>query len=123
MTKVKKRKSLQVGERIWIESTPMFYEGDRKIHEYEIVEANSSSAYAVRVEDLGEKKALRKRIEQRTGKIVNSISIGYAYYLWESKEAFENSLKRQEETIRLRKEAIEKVKEMNLEQLQAFLHA
>ena len=123
MSKISKRQPLKVGERIWIESMPMFYERPRKVEEYEVVEANTSSAYVVRVSDLESEKQYRQRIDQRTHKVINKVSIGYAYMIWPSKEAFENNVQRQAEEARLREEAMKKVKRMNLEQLRDFVSA
>ncbi|KIL72365.1 hypothetical protein SD77_3506 [Bacillus badius] len=47
--------------------------------------------------------------------------MGESYYFWETKEKFEQSVKRQAETISMRQKAIEKVKTMNFEQLKEFL--
>ncbi|MED4718274.1 hypothetical protein [Bacillus badius] len=121
MKKRKKLDLLQVGERVWIETTGFFYSGKRYIDEYEIVEANKSSAYAVRVEDLEKENPSRKRIEQGTRKVIARYSMGESYYFWETKEKFEQSVKRQAETISMRQKAIEKVKTMNFEQLKEFL--
>ena len=121
MSKISKRQPLKVGERIWIESMPMFYERPRKVEEYEVVEANTNSAYVVRVSELNVEKPYRQRIDQRTRKVINKVSIGYAHLIWSSKEAFENNAQRQAEEAKLREEAIKKVKAMNLEQLREFV--
>ncbi len=117
-----KHEKLEVGQRIWIESIWYFYTNrDRSISEYEIVEANRNSAYAVRVDNLGKDKPYRNRIDQRTRKIKGSGSFGVGEVIWESKEAFEADVKRVNDTEIAREKAIKKVNKMSLEQLQELL--
>ncbi|WP_324730254.1 hypothetical protein VO178_09545 [Lysinibacillus fusiformis] len=117
-----KHEKLEVGQRIWIESIWYFYTNrDRSISEYEIVEANRNSAYAVRVDNLGKDKLYRNRIDQRTRKIKGSGSFGVGEVIWESKEAFEADVKRVNDTEIAREKAIKKVNKMSLEQLQELL--
>lgn len=113
---------LEVGQRIWIESIWYFYTNrDRSISEYEIVEANRNSAYAVRVDNLGKDKPYRNRIDQRSRKIKGSSSFGVGEVIWESKEAFEADVKRVNDTEIAREKAIKKVNKMSLEQLRELL--
>lgn len=121
MTKTKKMNPLEVGQRVWIESTPMFYQGERSLSEYEIVEVNKSSAYAIHVKDLGKEAPYRRRIDLKTRKIKETVSIGYAYVFWETKEAFEDDIKQKQEYASMMAEAIEKVKNMSFDELKHFL--
>ncbi|MDM5245735.1 hypothetical protein [Lysinibacillus sp. G4S2] len=119
MTKYEK---LEVGQRIWIESIWYFYTNrDRSISEYEIVEANRNSAYAVRVNNLDKDKPYRDRIDQRTRKIKGSGSFGVGEVFRESKEVFEADVKRVNDTEIAREKAIKKVNKMSLEQLEELL--
>lgn len=121
MAKAKKPK-LEVGQRVWIETVWYFYSNrERSVSEYEIVEANRNSAYAVRLDNLDKEKPYRERIDQRTRKIKSSGSFGVKDIYWESKEAFEADVKRVKDTAIARQNALEKVKKMSLEQLQEFL--
>lgn len=122
MAKTKKRQPLEVGQHVWIETIWYFRSNrERSLDEYEIVEANRNSAYAVRIENLGKDKPYRERIDQRTREIKSSGSFGIRDVFWESKEAFEADVKRVNDTAIARQKAIEKVKNMSLEQLQEFL--
>ncbi|MEQ6353963.1 hypothetical protein ABNX05_04985 [Lysinibacillus sp. M3] len=117
-----KYEKLEVGQRIWIESIWYFYTNrDRSVREYEIVEANRNSAYAVRVDNLGKDKPYRERIDQRTRKIKSAGSFGIGEIFWDSKEAFEADVKRVNDTEIAREKAIKKVNKMSLEQLQELL--
>lgn len=122
VAKTKKYQLLEVGQRVWIETVWYFYSNrERSVSEYEIVEANRNSAYAVRLDNLGEDKPYRERIDQRTREIKSSGSFGVKDIYWESKEAFEADVKRVKDTAIARQNALEKVKQMSLEQLQEFL--
>ncbi len=118
-----KHKPLQVGDRIWIESVGLFRSRDeRSAYEYEIVEANKSSAYAVGVEYLHKENPTRKRIVQRTREIKSNFSFGYDYRFWETKEAFEQNVERQKQARIMRAQAIEKVNKMKFDELKSFLN-
>lgn len=117
-----KKPKLEVGQHVWIETVWYFYSNrERSVSEYEIVEANRNSAYAVRLVNLGKDKPYRERIDQRTREIKSSGSFGVKDIYWESKEAFEADVKRVKDTAIARQNALEKVKQMSLEQLQEFL--
>lgn len=122
MAKTKKYQPLEVGQRVWIETVWYFYSNrERSVSEYEIVEANRNSAYAVRLDNLDKEKPYRERIDQRIREIKSSGSFGVNDIYWESKEAFEADFKRVKDTAIARQNALEKVKKMSLEQLQEFL--
>ena len=122
MAKAKKYQPLEVGQHVWIETIWYFHSNrERSVCEYEIVEANRSSAYAVRLDNLAKEKPYRERIDQRTRDIKSSGSFGIRDVYWESKEAFEADVKRVNDTAIARQKAIEIVKNMSLEQLQEFL--
>lgn len=109
-----KKEKLEVGQKIWIESRRYnFSDGwSRQVKEAEIVEANRSSAYAVAVEDLDKEKPYRHRIDQKTGKIVDSgILFGHYYVLWKSKDAYEKDVQYETDLHKFRYKVIEQVKE------------
>ncbi len=118
-----KHQPFQVGDRVWIETVSLYRSGGkRSAYEYEIVESNKSSAYAVDVDNLHKENPVRKRIVQRTREIKSNFSFGYDYILWESKEAFEKNVERQEQARIMRAQAIEKVKKMKFDELKSFLN-
>lgn len=121
MEAIKKNVPLSVGERVWISSEPRFYKGEATIHEYEVVESNTSSAYVVEVGDLAKEKPSRMRIEQKSKRVVVSVSMGYAYRFWRTKESFEQQQARAEELVEMRKQAQVKLAAMNYNELKAFL--
>lgn len=122
-------KSLEVGQRVWIETTEMFFRnanGERDIHEFEVVEANKSSAYIVSVDGLekyvGDPKKhaySRRRVEQRTFKVKGN-GFGDRYNLWLTRDAFEFNCQYKEKLIAMRKKAHDIVDGMTLADLESF---
>lgn len=128
MAKAKKREPLVVGQRVWLELLGGWgIERERKVNEYEVVEANSSSAYAVRVKDL-EKSCeegkdypySRTRIVQKTHTVVNVI-FGYEERLWLTEEDFESNVQYNREVKELRTRVTQLVSKMNAEELRKVL--
>ena len=126
MAKAKKREPLVVGQRVWIE-TVGYYDRGREIREYEVIEANSSSAYIVRVDIVEQFKA--NPVENKYSKIrvkqanydVETFSIGYSKILWLSKEAFERNVQYNKEVKELRSRVTQLVSKMNVEELRKVL--
>lgn len=126
-----KKNPLEAGQHIWIETRTMFFRnknGDREIDEFEVVEANKSSAYAVPVVDLAKYKKdikehsyLRRRIEQRTHNVKGS-GFGDSYVLWLTKESFEANVKYNNELVVARKKAHELVDRMTLGGLENLIN-
>lgn len=128
MAKIKKLEPLVVGQRVWIELLGGWgIERERKVTEYEVVETNSSSAYAVRVKQLEEFREKgkdypysRTRIIQRTHAVANSI-LGYSEKLWLTEEDFERNVQYNKEVRELRAKAIHLVNQMNANELRKVL--
>lgn len=125
-----KKNPLEVGQKVWLETLSMFLrsEGENRIiSEYQIVEANSSSAYAVPLDVLDEYNRnikrhsyFRRRITQRNHK-VKSDGFGGSYILWLSEESFENNVKYNKDLVVARKKAHETVGELTLAGLENLI--
>lgn len=128
MAKTKKREPLVVGQRIWLELLGGWgIERERKVTEYEVVETNSSSAYAVRVNKLEEFREKgtdypysRTRIIQRTHAVANSI-LGYSEKLWLTEADFESNVQYNKEVKELRFRVTNLVSKMSVEELRKVL--
>ncbi|MFY0744801.1 hypothetical protein AB1K09_20240 [Solibacillus silvestris] len=128
MAKTKKFEPLVVGQRVWIELLGGWgIERERKVTEYEVVETNSSSAYAVRVKQLEAFREKgknypysRTRIIQRTHAVANSI-LGYSEKLWLTEEDFERNVQYNKELKDLRSKAIDLVNKMTADELRKVL--
>ena len=122
---------LKVGQCIWMETRTMYFRnknGEREIYEFEVVEANNSSAYAVSVDSLDKyiidaKKYsyLRRRIVQRTHEVKGS-GFGDSYVLWLSKESFKANVKYNKDITVARKKAHEIVDRMTLGGLENLIN-
>lgn len=121
-----KLQELKVGQTVWLELFSILgSEGKREVSEYHIVEANKSSAYAIRKEDVGKYKSgdnqiVRKRILQKTHKVVEH-SFGYDYVVWLSEREFQKNIEYNVKYSDSKKKALELINEMNLEELELFL--
>lgn len=118
------KSKLEVGQRVWMElrSYRMWRGGgyDRSLIEVEVVRSNGTSAYVVDVEDLNADNVYERKVSQKSLSGDGGI-FGMTYHIWFTKEAFEADVKRELDTKEARNKAHEKVKSMNLEQLQKFL--
>lgn len=121
------KESLILDQPVWIESSFMFFGGERAIHEHKIVEVNNSSAYAIALEDLEKYKEdpkrlsyCRKRIVQRTHEIKGD-GFGTTYHLWLTPEAFERSVQYGIDKKAAFAAATKKLSTLNLSELKEFL--
>lgn len=126
-----KKNRLEVGQLVWIEATQMFFrikrEDDRKVDEYQIIESNNSSAYAVSVDDLvrynkdpKSHSYLRRRIQQNNHNVIGN-GFGDNYDLWLTKESFEANVKYNKDWSVARKKAEEIVSGMTLDELKSLI--
>ena len=124
MAKTSKREPLVVGQRIWLEELPWFHSHDdvRTATEFEIVKANGTSSYAVRIDRLDDfnngERVSDVKIAQGTRKGTNTVS---RFLVWSSKEEFQNDINSTNEIKELRAKAIHLVKQMNADELRKVL--
>lgn len=120
------KRKLEVGDRIWIETR---YYGHlsvmetTSINEYEIIEANSASAYAVKVDELGNKPyRYTSRIDQRKMSMQKEMmNFGILKKIWPSREAYDQHIAFEEKRRNLRAEISEKIKSASIEQMERAL--
>lgn len=100
----------------------------RKVYEYEIVEVNQSSAYAVPVDQLKEyfkdpkkHKYLRERINQRTHEVKGN-GWGRYYRMWITKEDFEKNVQYNDTLKMTRQKAYEIFNSLPLSHLEEFIN-
>lgn len=120
---------LEVGQRVWFELESTFFRSansERNVYEYEIVESNNSSAYAVSVDCLEKYKKdmkgnsfLKHRIEQSTYRVKRGL--GDSFSLWVTKEAFEKNVQYNKDMIEARKKAHTLIDSMPLSKLNDLL--
>lgn len=99
---------------MWIESNSYNFQGNfnRNIFEAQIVEANSSSAYAVDLQNLEEDKPFKFRISQKSHKMMTrGAGFGHSYIFWESKEDFEAVVQYEADVDKYKKLLNQQIKE------------
>lgn len=116
------KEPLEIGQRVWIETRPIFIIGEPTLTEYEVVKANNSSAYIVSVKDLERGTSNYSiRVDQRSKRIMSRILLGYEYTLWANKEAYLEHESKMAEMKELVEKAHEKIEKMTFHQLKEFV--
>lgn len=118
------KKKYVAGDIVWIEHRVASFlspDGEkRRLEEAQIVEVNTSSAYAIEIKDKIKEKPYRYRIDLRTGKIKESNLFGNSMILWETKKQFDDDFEWQIELKKWRILVSEKAKTaISLKQLKA----
>lgn len=116
-----KRKPLVTGESVWIQSKELSSEQYTNPVEYIVVEANTSSAYAMPVGEEDDKKSIhRLRINQRNFEIKSKMWFK-RYIFWNSLEEYEEDIKASTYSDMVNKEAMRILDELSLEQKVQFI--
>lgn len=115
-----KHEPLVIGQIVYVESINMYSDKGRSIDAFEIVEANQSSAYAVRADSMDTLKPLKQRINQRTLEM-NGYGIGFSYKVWLSEEAFHRDVETVKKTNLAKAEALKIVKNLELNDLELLI--
>ena len=118
--KTKKKRLLQVGERIVI-ATKNHLHNTERVDDYEVVRANGSSAYVVRVKNLDKKDPYEIRIEQKTHRVIRFVASFDSEVVYDSREQYETLKARRDRLISSRERAISIVKLLKQDDLDAFL--
>ena len=121
-----KKEPLIVGQKVWMEIRNMYFQAnsqDRAVHEFEIIEANKSSAYAVSAQKSALYKEspksyvnMKNRIDQRTHR-VQSAGFGATYVLWLTEEEFLQDMEHTVAISNAREIACDAVNDMTLAEL------
>lgn len=120
--KRKKKRPLQCGERIVIVTTNRLHNTER-IDDYEVVRANGSSAYVVRVDNLEEKDPYEIRIEQKTHRVIRFVMSFDTEAVYDSREQYEIIKARRDKLLEARQSVVNLVPSLNLKQLNEILAA
>ena len=115
-----KNKPLEDGQKLWLQGISRYIEREDSLREVEVVKTNKTSAYIAYVER-DKKSDLTYRVNQKTREVYAPYSVGYGYVLWESKEQYEYYKSQQKKKAEYRKIAMEKVKNMTLNELEKFI--
>lgn len=118
--KRKKKRLLQTGDRLVIVTKNRLHNTER-VDDYEVVRANGSSAYVVRVRNLGKKDPYEIRIEQKTHRVIRFVASFDSEVVYESREQYEMIKARRDRLISSRERAISIVKLLKQDDLDAFL--
>ena len=118
--KRKKKRLLQTGDRLVIVTKNRLHNTER-VDDYEVVRANGSSAYVVRVRNLGKKDPYEIRIEQKTRRVIRFVASFDTEVVYESREQYEMIKARRDRLISSRERAISIVKLLKQDDLDAFL--
>ena len=118
--KTKKKRLLQVGERIVIATKNHFHKTERA-DDYEVVRANGSSAYVVRVENLDKKDPYEIRIEQKTHRVIRFVASFDSQVVYDSREQYETLKARREKLHETRSSVIALVSSLKQSQLDEIL--
>ncbi|MGF0347731.1 hypothetical protein ACQR3P_29240 [Rhodococcus sp. IEGM1300] len=122
-TTAKKKKSvvLEKGQRIWISSENLLSKKEPTLFECEVVRANGTSAYVIRVEDKSNYSRYEWRILQRSLTVDDKIMSFIKQKVWLSESDFRDN----EEHLRLLQEARSKadklVNKMTLKELEEMI--
>jgi hypothetical protein len=121
-----KNAPLKVGQIVFIENINYNYLGGGQtshLHKAEIVEANKSSAYAVRkTKEPLQEKPYRYRIDQRKKNLIGHNIFGFTSTLWLSEEDYLAHIKYKSELEEHKQTLVKAVKECkNLEKLKSAL--
>lgn len=117
-----KKVPLQIGQKIWLETTSRHgcdvrYEDEPC--EMIVLEANKTSAYIW----YNEQSKVRFKVDQKTHQVKYAIPDGRSYRLWISKEGFLKNVAYEKEMKDLLKQAHSKVNSMSLDNLRIFVSA
>lgn len=118
--KRKKKRLLQTGDRLVIVTKNRLHNTER-VDDYEVVRANGSSAYVVRVRNLGKKDPYEIRIEQKTHRVIRFVASFDSEVVYESREQYETFKARRDRLNSSRERAISIVKLLKQDDLDAFL--
>jgi hypothetical protein len=114
---------LEMGHRVWLEIKPKYYDSESRtpvLREYEVVRANKSSAYVVEAEEIHKEQPYEIKISQKT---LTGKGVLDHYKVWFSKELFLEDCAIKERTMEARKEALRRVQNMSLAELENLLEA
>lgn len=117
-------KKLVNGQKVYLETVVSMYRPveERKVREFQVVRSNGSSAYIVLTEETKRGgKPVEWRVDQRTRKVKDKVSLGNTYKLWETEEDFLTDVEYKKEYSQLYKQAKEKLDEMTLEEIREFI--
>lgn len=118
--KRKKKRLLQVGERIVIATNNHLHKTER-VDDYEVVRANGSSAYVIRVENLDKKDPYEIRIEQKTHRVIRFVASFDSEVVYDSREQYEMLKARREKLLETRSSVISLVSSLEQPQLEEIL--
>lgn len=118
--KTKKKRLLQVGERLVIVTKNHLHQTEH-VDDYEVVRANGSSAYVVRVENLDKKDPYEIRIEQKTHSVIRFVASFDSQVVYDSREQYETLKARHEKLLETRSSVISLVSSLKQSQLDEIL--
>lgn len=122
MKRKKKKPLLQVGDRfVIVTKNTLHKHWAERVEDYEVVRANTSSAYAVRVSDLDKKEPYEKRIDQRTRRPVTYVASFDIQVMYESREEYEMLKARREKLLATRSSVVTLVSSLEQPQLEEIL--
>lgn len=118
--KTKKKRLLQTGDRLVIVTKNHLHNTER-VDDYEVVRANGSSAYVVRVENLDKKDPYEIRIEQKTHSVIRFVASFDSQVVYDSREQYETLKARHEKLLETRSSVISLVSSLKQSQLDEIL--
>lgn len=110
---------LEVGQTVWVEVTPRFTMGKKRLIEMYVISANKTSAYLWTEKEPTTRT--RYKVNQRNKNVKYPIPTGDQYRLWLTKEEYEAHKIETAEKQALTKLALEKLEGMNLDELRQFV--